>query len=104
MNLKTNSISPVTVAFLSLALSSGSVIGQPTRPKYATEIPAAVTGPDKGKGGKFLIIPLGYEGEIPEGYHVARTNTYGNWVIWRGFQVDGSTKPAVDATKKNFRI
>jgi len=25
-------------------------------------------------------------------------------VIWRGFQVKGSTKPAVEATKKNFRI
>lgn len=61
-------------------------------------------GPDKGKGGKFLIIPPGYEGEIPEGYHVARTSTHGNWVIWRGSQVDGSTKPAIDATKKLFRM
>jgi len=61
-------------------------------------------GPDKGKGGKFLILPPGYEGEVPEGYFVFRTNTYGNWVIWRGFQVDGSTKPAVEATKKIFRI
>jgi len=61
-------------------------------------------GPDKSKGGKFLILPPGYKGEIPEGYFVARTNTYGNWVVWRGFQVDGSTKPAVDATKKTFRI
>lgn len=61
-------------------------------------------GPDKGKGGKFLILPPGYEGEIPEGYHVAKTTTHGNWVIWRGFQVDGSPKPAVDATKKLFRM
>ncbi len=61
-------------------------------------------GPDKNKGGKFLIIPPGYEGEIPEGYFVTRTNTYGNWVIWRGFQVDGSPKPAIDTTKKIFRI
>jgi len=61
-------------------------------------------GPDKGQGGKFLILPPGYDGEVPEGYHVARTHTYGNWVIWRGFQVEGSTKPAVDATKKAFRI
>jgi hypothetical protein len=61
-------------------------------------------GPDKGKGGKFLILPPGYDGEIPEGYHVARTDTYGNWVIWRGFQVDGDPKPAVDITKKIFRI
>jgi len=61
-------------------------------------------GPDKGQGGKFLIIPPGYEGTIPEGYHVAHTNTYGNWVIWRGFQVDGSPKPAVETTKKTFRV
>ncbi|MEO0795350.1 MAG: DUF1254 domain-containing protein [Verrucomicrobiota bacterium] len=61
-------------------------------------------GPDQGKGGKFLILPPGYEGEVPEGYHVARTNTYGNWIIWRGFQVDGSTKQAVDATQQKFRI
>ena len=61
-------------------------------------------GPDKGQGGKFLIIPPGYEGDIPEGYFVARTNTYGNWVIWRGFQENGSAKPAVDATKAIFKI
>jgi hypothetical protein len=61
-------------------------------------------GPDEGQGGKFLILPPGYEGDVPEGYHVARTNTYGNWVIWRGFQVDGSPKPAVDATKQIFRM
>ena len=61
-------------------------------------------GPDKSKGGKFLILPPGYEGEIPEGYFVTRTNTYGNWVIWRGFQVDGSPKPAIDTTKNIFRI
>jgi hypothetical protein len=61
-------------------------------------------GPDKGQGGKFLLVPPGYEGALPEGYHIARTNTYGNWVVWRGFQVNGSTKPAVEDTKKRFRI
>lgn len=61
-------------------------------------------GPDKGIGGKFLIVPPGYKGEIPEGYFVKRVNTYGHWVIWRGFQKDGSPKPAVDATKETFKI
>ncbi|NOY42055.1 MAG: DUF1254 domain-containing protein [Planctomycetes bacterium] len=61
-------------------------------------------GPDKGKGGKFLILPPGYDGEVPDGYHVARTGTYGNWVAWRGFQVDGDPKPAVEATKRLFRV
>ena len=27
-------------------------------------------GPDKGKGGKFLLLPPDYEGEMPEGYFV----------------------------------
>lgn len=61
-------------------------------------------GPDKAKGGKFLIVPSAYKGKIPEGYHVARTNTHGNWVIWRGFQRDGSPKPAIDETKATFKI
>ncbi len=61
-------------------------------------------GPDEGKGGKFLVLPPGYEGEVPEGYHVVSTNTYGNWVIWRGFQKDGSTDDAVNNTKEKFRI
>jgi len=61
-------------------------------------------GPDRGQGGKFLLVPPGYEGDIPDGYYVARSATYGNWLAWRGFQVNGSTKPAVDATKAMFRI
>jgi len=61
-------------------------------------------GPDKGQGGKFLLVPPGYKGELPQGYHVARTETYGNWLAWRGFQVNGSTKPAVEQTKTMFRI
>ena len=61
-------------------------------------------GPDKGKGGKFLIIPPGYKGNVPDGYHVAHSKTYGNWVIWRGFQVEGDPAPAVETTKKIFRM
>lgn len=61
-------------------------------------------GPDKGMGGKFLLLPPGYKGEVPDGYYVAKTTTHGNWVVWRGFQVDGSTAPAVKATKETFRI
>lgn len=70
--------------------------------KYVTDFGNA--GPDRGQGGKFLILPPGYEGAVPDGYHVARSTTYGNWVIWRGFQVNGSTKPAIEATQKILRM
>jgi hypothetical protein len=51
-------------------------------------------GPDKGKGGKYLLLPPGYSGEVPEGYIVLRSATYGN----------GSTKTAVDNTKKFHKV
>ena len=69
---------------------------------YVTDFGNA--GPDKGKGGKFLLLPPGYAGDVPEGYHAARSGTYGNWVIWRGFQKDGDTGPAVKATTEGFRV
>jgi len=56
-------------------------------------------GPDKGKGGKYLILPPDYKGEPPAGYFVTRSTSYVNWLILRGFLVDG--KP--DAASKMFR-
>jgi hypothetical protein len=61
-------------------------------------------GPDKGKGGKFLLLPPGYKGEVPEGYFVLRSRTYGNVVFWRGFIMNGSTAPAVESSKKFAKV
>lgn len=61
-------------------------------------------GPDKNEGGKFLLVPPGFEGDIPDGYFVKKCETFGAWVIWRGAQVNGSTAPAIAETKKMFRI
>ncbi|MBW1790119.1 MAG: DUF1254 domain-containing protein, partial [Deltaproteobacteria bacterium] len=61
-------------------------------------------GPDKGKGGKFIVLPPGYDGVVPDGYHVFRSKTYGVWFILRGFLVDGDPGPAVANMKKHLRI
>ena len=45
-------------------------------------------GPDTGKGGKYLILPPDYTGEIPPGYFTYRSGTYGVFVFWRGFFKD----------------
>ena len=45
-------------------------------------------GPDGGKGGKFLILPPGYKGEVPEGYFVYRSGTNNVFVFLRGFYQD----------------
>ncbi len=41
------------------------------------------TGMDKGKGGKYLLLPPDYEGEVPEGYFVVRSPTYANFSFIR---------------------
>jgi hypothetical protein len=61
-------------------------------------------GPDRGKGGKFLLLPPGYEGEVPPGYFVFRSATFGNLFFWRGFLVNGDPRPAVEATKQFTRV
>jgi len=61
-------------------------------------------GPDKGQGGKYLLLPPGHEGDVPQGYFVYRPKTFGNLVFWRGFIKDGSTRSAVETTRKHARL
>ena len=63
-----------------------------------------VTGADRGEGGKYLVLPPGYKGDTPPGYFVVRPSTYGNWMPFRSFLVDGSPKPGVESVKKSLKI
>ena len=58
------------------------------------------TGRDKGQGGKFLLLPPGYEGDAPAGYFSAKSPTYGVWLGVRGMRVEGKTEPAVALMKR----
>ncbi len=62
-------------------------------------------GPDRGAGGKYLIVPPGYDGPLPDsGFFVGRSKT--NHVLYavRAFMVDNDPKPAVDLIKKGLKI
>ena len=63
-----------------------------------------ITGPDKGKGGKYLILPPGYKGEVPKGYFVLQSRTLNVTAGWRTFLEDGSTMPGVERVKKFMKI
>ncbi len=62
-----------------------------------------VTGPDKGKGGKYLVLPPGYKGEVPEGYFLLKPKTNKNFLFLRGSIKDG-LKAAVDNFKSGLKI
>jgi len=61
-------------------------------------------GPDRGQGGNYLILPPGYDGEVPEGYFVAQSSSYINWLILRGFLVDGKPDTANTMFKTGVKI
>jgi hypothetical protein len=52
-------------------------------------------GPDKGEGGKYLLLPPDYNGAKPDGYFTFESPTYRVFLFWRGFLVDGKTDQAV---------
>jgi len=68
--------------------------------KYFADI--GIPGPDKGKGGKYLVLPPRYEGSVDEDkYFVYRSRTYGVFVFLRGFFDNPSNlQPAVDNMEK----
>ncbi len=70
--------------------------------RFVTDI--GMVGPDKGEGGKYLLLPPGYKGEVPQGYFVVRSATYGNWIAWRTFLENGDPKPGVDRVKQFTKI
>jgi len=56
-------------------------------------------GPDAGKGGKHLVLPPGYKGEVPNGYHVGRTTSNKNLFAIRALPVGGDIAKAMDALR-----
>jgi len=52
-------------------------------------------GPDKGQGGKFLLLPPGYTGVVPAGYLAASSKTNRTMFIGRAFVKDGDIASAV---------
>ena len=69
--------------------------------RYMSDIGAA--GPDKGKGGKYLVLPPGYEGDVPDGYFVVKSKSYGVWNFMRGYVTKGA-KEATDRIKGNLKV
>ncbi|MDH3690501.1 MAG: DUF1254 domain-containing protein, partial [Gammaproteobacteria bacterium] len=68
--------------------------------------PIADVGPagdDKGKGGKYLFLPPGYTGDVPEGYLVYRPATYTIPVALRPVSRNGGTLEEAVAYAKTLR-
>ncbi len=98
-------------AFAEIDLKNGPVVVEIPGPvlgilddaffRYVSDI--GLAGPDQGKGGKYLFVGPDYEGDIPEGYFVARSTTYRHWLLMRVFVKDGDLEGSVETLKQGFR-
>ena len=68
----------------------------PTIGGHAFAGDVGLPGPDEGKGGKFLILPPGYDKPVPDGYFAYRSGTNNVFVFLRSFYQDpNNLRPAV---------
>jgi hypothetical protein len=58
-------------------------------------------GADKGKGGKYLVLPPGYKDEVPAGYIPVRPNTYNIYTLVRSILKSNSEE---DVRKGNALV
>ena len=106
-----NTSTMYAVGFLDLAKDGPVVIDLPPGTlgilddmafRYMEDL--GVAGPDKGKGGKYLVLPPGYKGKVPKGYFAVPSKTNGLWVFMRGY-LDKKLPldKAISAASKNIR-
>ena len=72
---------------------------------YRWVIDLGLPGPDRGLGGKYLIVPPNYDGPLPEGgFFTAHAQT--TRVVWFGrmFLEQNSPKPAAEMIRKFTKI
>ena len=62
-------------------------------------------GPDRGDGGRFLLVPPGYDGPLPDsGYHVGHSGTTRALLLGRSFMVDDDPAPTVELIKRTLKL
>lgn len=64
---------------------------------------AGLLGYDKGKGGKFVILPPGYKDKVPDGFIALQSDTYGGYMLFRSNLVshgDADVQASIDYGRK----
>ncbi|HJZ58204.1 MAG TPA: DUF1254 domain-containing protein [Gemmataceae bacterium] len=77
----------------------GSFIGLANSHHQGWIMDMGIPGPDAGKGGKHLILPHDYKGEVPQGYFVGKSPTNKVLVAVRSLPAKGDVKGAIDALR-----
>ncbi len=71
--------------------------------RWVTDI--GLPGPDRGEGGRYLIVGPGYDGPLPDsGFHVSHSRTSRITVIGRAFMIDNDPKIADEVIRTELKV
>jgi hypothetical protein len=73
---------------LVVAVPAG-IIGMYTDFFQRTLTDVGAAGPDKAKGGLYLLLPPGYQGHVPPGYYAFKSSTYNIFLFFRALMGKG---------------
>ncbi|HVK87384.1 MAG TPA: DUF1254 domain-containing protein [Kofleriaceae bacterium] len=103
-----NSDTPYACAALDLAMMGPVVIDLPRGPyiglvddhHHRWVVDLGIPGRDAGHGGRYLIVPPGYFGELPDGHHIAYSSTHKALLALRALPHDGDLEAAKAALRE----
>lgn len=82
-----------------IELPPGPFIGLANDHHQGWILDVGLPGPDQGKGGKHLILPSDWKGEVPQGYFTGRSSSLKVLVALRSLPVKGDVAGALAALK-----
>ena len=78
-----------------------NIIGMFTDFFQRTITDVGAIGPDRARGGLYLLLPPGYQGHVPDGYFVVTSSTYNVFLFFRTVMEPGpDPKPAVSIAER----
>lgn len=83
-----------------IELPAGPFVGLVNDHHQGWLLDLGLAGPDRGRGGRHLILPPGYEGDVPSGYFVGRSSTFKVLAALRALPINGDLSQALKMLQK----
>ena len=99
----TKDVGPVVIE-IPKAESDNSIVGSIMDSWQAALEDVGPAGADKGNGGKYLILPPDYKGEIPTGYIVLPSENYTGYALLRSMPKSTNSKDVASALEYGKKI
>ena len=83
---------------------AGALVGAVDDAFFRHVIDMGATGPNQGRGGKYVFVGPDFSGALPDGYRVVKTPTYRNWMFLRAIVQEAGVEEATKGLRTQFRV